>query len=540
MCRSARPVDAGGPQVMTLFGRWRDSFRLRGEPERLPFVLTHVLMAGFAVIAVIGLAEFLITRRVGAILQPIAAVALIGWADVMRRTRTQRPELLLAVAVTLSFAYLVAAALDPTAADVTDSSPIAIIVGAGVIALAVGGRPSVVVGAYSLVVAAAATVVVQMALQAPPIEILVDAGNAFIVMAVAFAMVRSVRGSVDEGFARYRGLLESAPVAVAEVDLAAFHAGDPEIRVGPMNSTASAIFGYTDGRTDTMVPRDEIPSEFEEILHLVSSAPTGTAVRTLRDGRTFKVGWRVDAVAGRVTLSATDITAQRTSEEELSDQVSARDRFIATVSHELRTPLTGAMGMLEVVKSGDVSDAERDEMIDLALLQVRDMADIVEDLLVAARAANGMLTVKPSATDVAASVQDVLSVIQDSFEQSIERGVKAWADPVRVRQIVKNLITNALRYGGPNRRVAVRAERGKVVVEVSDDGPPLAPDFVVRMFEPYERTGGRSASESVGLGLTVARTLAQLMGGDLTYHHEGVATFRLVLPGAGDRQTESN
>jgi hypothetical protein len=127
--------------------------------------------------------------------------------------------------VTLSFAYLVAAAIDPAAADVTDSSPIAIIVGAGVIALAVGGRPSVVVGAYSLVVAAVATVVVQMELQAPLIEIVVDAGNAFVVMAVAFAMVRSVRGSVDEGFARYRGLLESAPVAVVEVDLAAFHAG---------------------------------------------------------------------------------------------------------------------------------------------------------------------------------------------------------------------------------------------------------------------------------------------------------------------------
>lgn len=522
---------------MKFLRRWRDAFRVRGEPERLPIVLTNALMAGFVVMAAIGLAEFLITRRAGAVLQPIAALALFVWADVMRRTRKPRPEFLLAVAVTLSFAYLVAAALDPGAADVTDSSPIAIIVGAGVIALAVGGRASVIVGVYSLVIAAAATVVVQAELRAPAIEIIVDAGNAFIVMAVAFAMVRSIRGSVDEGFARYRGLLESAPVAVVEADLAAFHAGDTAIQLGPMNSTASAILGYRDGRTETMVPRSEIPDEFAEILHLVSGAPTGSAVRTLRDGRTFKVGWRVDQVAGRVTLSATDITAQRTSEEELSGQVSARDRFIATVSHELRTPLTGAMGMLEVVKSGDVSDAEQKEMIDLALLQVRDMADIVEDLLVAARAANGMLTVKSSATDVAASVHDVLSVIQDPFEESIEPGVTAWADPVRVRQIVKNLVTNALRYGGPHRRVEVRAERGKAVVEVSDDGPPLAPDFVARMFEPYERDGGRSADESVGLGLTVARTLAQLMGGDLTYRHDGAATFRLVLPGVGDRQT---
>jgi signal transduction histidine kinase len=511
-------------------GFFRQSLRLRGEPERLPTVLTTALIAGFSVMAVLGLLEFIITRRTGAILQPVAATLLIAWAIHMRRRGNPRPELLLAVAVTLSFAYLVGAAIDPASADITDTSPIAIIVGAGVIALAVGGRLSVFVGLYALVIAALATIVVQVDLGAPVIEIVVDASNALIVMAVAFAMVRSIRRAVDDGFARYRGLVESAPVAVVEADLVAFIEGRDRISIGPMNSTASAVLGYTDGRTETTLTRANIPAEFLALLEDAASAPSGTEVRTLVDGRTFKIGWRVDAASGRVTLSGTDITAQRKSEEDLSGQVSARDRFIATVSHELRTPLTGAMGMLEVVRSGDIAESERDEMIDLALMQVKDMADIVEDLLVAARAANGMLTVNPSATDVSASVRDVLSVIPDTFTAAIEPELKAWADPVRVRQIVKNLLTNAVRYGGSERTVAVRAEERTVVVEVADDGPPLSPEFVARMFEPYERVGGSASPDSVGLGLTVAQMLARLMGGDVTYHHDGTAVFRLTLP----------
>jgi hypothetical protein len=82
---------------MMVAGRRREALRLRGEPERLPIALTNALMAGFAVMAVIGLVEFLITRRAGAVLQPVVAVILIMWADVMRRSRKPRPELLLAV-----------------------------------------------------------------------------------------------------------------------------------------------------------------------------------------------------------------------------------------------------------------------------------------------------------------------------------------------------------------------------------------------------------------------------------------------------------
>ena len=509
--------------------RDRARFRVRAASEDLPGVFTDILIYGFVILGGIGFVEWIATREFAAFVQVAATVGLVGWAAVMKRTERPRPEWLLAVAITLAFAYLVTAALDPSLADIHDTSPIAIIVGGGVIALAAGGRNSVVVGIYALVVATVTTAVVQVSIGSEPIDIVVDASNVVVVMGVAFFMVRSVRRGLDESALRYRGLVESSPVAVVEVDLAGYLRGDDRIRLGPMNRVASAVLGFTDGRQRAVVSRDKM-GEFGEVLAATAEAPSGTLIRTLQDGRTFKIGWQVDAASGSVILSGTDITAQRSAEEELSGQVSARDRFIATVSHELRTPLTGAIGLLELLKSGDIEHDERDEMVDLALLQVRDMADIVEDLLVAGRAAGGRLTINPSTVNISDAVHNVVAIIPEEFETNITDGLVTRADPVRVRQIVKNLMTNAVRYGGPRREVAVRAEDSSLIVEVIDDGPALSADFVQRMFEPYERAGVRSVSDSVGLGLTVARTLARLMGGDVTYRHDGRSVFALRLP----------
>ncbi|MDX1448980.1 MAG: HAMP domain-containing sensor histidine kinase, partial [Acidimicrobiia bacterium] len=488
--------------------RSSQAFRVRATTEELPFVLTDILIYGFGILVAIGVVEWIATGDLAALFQVVAVAGLLGWALLMKRSRAPRPIWLIVAAITLSFVYLLAASLDPSLADVRDTAPIAIIVGAGVIALALGGRESVAVGAYALVVTAAGTVVVQVAIGSEAVDVVVDAANSVVVMGIAFFVVRSIRRGLDVSAERYRGLVESSPVAVAEVDIAAFVRGDRRVLVGPMNQVASNVLGYPDGRRSAWVHRDSM-GEFADVLETVAGAPSGTLVRTLADGRTFKIGWKTDPSSGTATLSGTDITAQRMVEEELSGQVSARDRFLATVSHELRTPLTGAMGLLDLVQSGEVDEDDQREMIGLALLQVRDMADIVEDLLVAGRAASGKLSVHPSSVDVSQSVKNVLAVIGEDFATDIEEALVAWADPVRVRQIVKNLVTNAIRYGGPDRRVVVATSGHMVKVEVIDDGPPLSRDFVERMFEPYERASART--DSVGLGLTVARTLARLM-----------------------------
>jgi signal transduction histidine kinase len=108
----------------------------------------------------------------------------------------------------------------------------------------------------------------------------------------------------------------------------------------------------------------------------------------------------------------------------------------------------------------------------------------------------------------------------------------AWADPMRVRQIVRNLVGNALRHGGGSVRVELRRdERGSHVL-VCDDGPGLDDDTLTEAFLPFHRIGSPSTSPgTLGLGLAVCRTLARLMGGDVTYRRvSGETVFDLTLP----------
>ena len=106
------------------------------------------------------------------------------------------------------------------------------------------------------------------------------------------------------------------------------------------------------------------------------------------------------------------------------------------------------------------------------------------------------------------------------------------ADPIRLRQIVRNLMTNAFRYGGGKVEIAARLTNGSVHLTVSDDGEILPLEHRETIFEPYESVRPVSGQpHAVGLGLTVSRKLARLMGGDLCYGSEtGRSTFELTLP----------
>jgi signal transduction histidine kinase len=112
---------------------------------------------------------------------------------------------------------------------------------------------------------------------------------------------------------------------------------------------------------------------------------------------------------------------------------------------------------------------------------------------------------------------------------------RAAADPARVRQILRNLIANAVRYGGDNIEVRIGSDGAGSWVEVSDDGPYLPEEEWESIFEPYYRYHDEPTQPgAVGLGLTVSRDLAQLMNGSLTYrHHQGRSIFTLRLPRAG-------
>jgi signal transduction histidine kinase len=239
--------------------------------------------------------------------------------------------------------------------------------------------------------------------------------------------------------------------------------------------------------------------------------------------------------AWMLSQSAAEILRQRTQREALSLEkdrlLTDKDRFVASVSHELRTPLTAVVGLAHTLaESPDLTTEERNEFVTTIVEQSEEVAAIVDDLLVAARASSGHLSLLVSEV----TLRDELAMVAPPgipVEESVER-LTTIGDPIRVRQILRNLLSNAQRYGGPDKRVFIRTDGAMAAVEIQDNGRAIPDEQIEEIFSAYGRVHDRPGrTDSVGLGLTISRQLARLMGGDVTYSHDGTwASFRLTLP----------
>ena len=232
-------------------------------------------------------------------------------------------------------------------------------------------------------------------------------------------------------------------------------------------------------------------------------------------------------------IVATDVTALKEAEEQLADQVRNKDEFVAAVSHELRTPLTSILGFAEVInESCSEVNPESAEYMGILLDQAADMAHIVEDLLVAARAEIGTVPVTPQRINLLELAERATSESYEEFDLSAFDEPWVFADPIRVSQIIRNLLSNATRYGGTERSIRICRQDNFGVVEVRDNGEPIPAEVRDRIFDPYMRAQDRPGlAASVGLGLSISRQLARLMNGDVTYAREdGESVFRLSLP----------
>lgn len=224
---------------------------------------------------------------------------------------------------------------------------------------------------------------------------------------------------------------------------------------------------------------------------------------------------------------------------DMTDKVQAqrdRDQFIATVSHELRNPIAVIVGLGEELGRNydSFNDAERRDMAELIARQADDARWLIEDLLVAYREDLSKVAISPRNFDVVKQVERVLEVVEPEVDVIVDSaGTSVYADPRRTRQILRNLVSNAMRYGGDSLQIVISGEGDSRVVAVRDSGPPLPEAEAQRIFQPFETGSKANHPKSVGLGLSVARKLALLMSGDLTYSHDGEwAAFALRLPAA--------
>lgn len=215
----------------------------------------------------------------------------------------------------------------------------------------------------------------------------------------------------------------------------------------------------------------------------------------------------------------------------------ARDEFVATVSHELRNPMSVLLGLAQELANDyeSFSEKERREVAEMMAHQADDASWIIEDLLVASREDLSQVTVVPEAFDVADEVRRVLESVDVPIAFEPDRSaLQVRADPRRTRQILRNLVSNAVRYGGDEIKVVTRrGDEDTLHILVCDNGEPLDPHEAQRIFESYRRGSGLLNTESVGLGLSVARKLASLMDGRITYEHDGkYSSFIVTLPAA--------
>ena len=319
------------------------------------------------------------------------------------------------------------------------------------------------------------------------------------------------------------------------------------------------LFGWLERLTEPMVLSETPPVpnaslNSDEIIAASLTAETGTIGAVIVTEPMSDVGGfgaadlkLLDAVAdkisvtlrnGRLEDSLQELTQLK---ERLEDQVRSKDQFIATVSHELRTPLTTVMGLSHELgeSRGQFSDAELDEIVNLIANESTELSHLIEDLLVGARADVSTLALHPMFASIR---EELTNVIQGHAHQTGQEPIriscgsareKLWADPLRLRQIVRNLLTNATRYGGDDIWIEVEDRADMIVIAVVDSGPGVPKHLAARIFEAYERGHdvGRAQPGSVGLGLAVSRRLASLMGGSLDYLRADDKTrFELVLP----------
>jgi signal transduction histidine kinase len=221
----------------------------------------------------------------------------------------------------------------------------------------------------------------------------------------------------------------------------------------------------------------------------------------------------------------------------------ARARFLAMLSHELRTPLNAILGFADVLLSeadGPLTPSAREDL-DTIRSSGEHLRSLIDDILDLSAMETGNLRLERRIVDVHEIAEQVLREAQPlvAGRRIVLRlestpGVLAWADPRRVRQVLANLVGNAVKFTAEGRvSVSTRQGQGVAVVEVADTGPGIAEHELASVFLEYRQAGDASSRrKGTGLGLAIARRLVRAHDGEIELTSEvgRGSTFRVTLP----------
>ncbi|MGK3984645.1 HAMP domain-containing sensor histidine kinase [Sorangium sp. So ce136] len=252
-------------------------------------------------------------------------------------------------------------------------------------------------------------------------------------------------------------------------------------------------------------------------------------------------------------LTFVDVTAFHRWTDDSRAALAARDEFLSIAAHELRSPLNALMLTIHRLKlriPADGSFPEFDRLVDMSQRQIDRLTSLVQNLLDVTR-------IRARRLELEFESKDLLQIVRDAAEEAIEHARAAgtpvriearepvfglW-DGARIEQVVQNLLTNALKYGGGSPiEVSVEREGATAKLTVRDQGPGIAAEDRDRVFEPFQRIASTYKSQSLGLGLYIVREIVQAHGGSIVIEapDSGGAAFVVRLPVAQQQQQQSS
>jgi len=374
------------------------------------------------------------------------------------------------------------------------------------------------------------------------------------------------------GQERLQRLTESLPLPVWGVR--------PDGRVHVCNSAWSAYSGATAEQTDLLVsPRWVHPIDFDPVratwdVGIRSAQPFEVQCR-LRARTEGTYRWFVLRAVpegglaephGFWIVAGVDVDAQKSAEEErarlLRREQRAReaaeaanrtkDEFLATISHELRTPLNAILGWARMMRGGILDTQRMAHAVETIERNAKAQASLINDILDVSRIVSGKMRLQVGPLDLPAVVGDAVQTLRPAAEakaidlqcESSLSQAPMVGDPLRMQQIVWNLVSNAVKFTPRGGRVEVRLELegDSARLVVRDTGPGIAADLLPYIFDRF-RQGDATASrthEGLGLGLSIVKHLVELHGGEVVARSEGAgkgAEFVVSLP-LGAREPE--
>jgi PAS domain S-box-containing protein len=328
-----------------------------------------------------------------------------------------------------------------------------------------------------------------------------------------------------------------------------------------LSDRAADMFGLPRGRTITWV-------RLHDLLSPADADRARAAVdRALATQSDYDIEYRVTrhtgehcwiAVRGRGLYTESgdvvgmigimqDVTARKHTEETLREMDRRKDEFLATLAHELRNPLAPIRHAAEIAKMPTATDEQRRWSHDVIIRQVQHMSLLLDDLLDISRITRGTLQLRLEPTDLRGAIDAAVETARPGIETKRHRlhinvpeaPVQVLADPLRLAQVLSNLLTNATKYTDPEGdiRLSVAIDGDAVLIRVVDTGIGIAPDTLSSVFEMFAQVhSGRDRSEGgLGIGLALSKGLIELHGGTIEARSDGAgfgSEFVVRLPRA--------